>query len=114
MRKIYIAAPWELRDHAIGVMDKLERRGHVVTSRWLKVMLEGGHETAVLDLADVARADILLLINTPEWLRRGSGGRHVEFGYALALGHELVVLGTRSNLFHDMNHVRFIESPEML
>lgn len=30
----------------------------------------------------------------------GKGGRHVEFGYAIATGKRLVIIGRRENIFH--------------
>lgn len=42
----------------------------------------------------------------------GRGGRHVEFGLAVALGKRLIVIGHRENLFHHLPAVEFFESPQ--
>lgn len=112
--KVYIAAPYPLRAHAIDVMHHLEALGHVVTSRWLKSPDELADEHARKDLADVAEADVLLALNPPRWEDAGTGGRHVEFGYALALEKQIVLVGERSNIFHYLSDVRVIERVEEL
>jgi len=109
--KIYIAAPFELRTLSIHLMEHLESKGHEVTSTWLKKLDENSHETAQTDLADIARSEVLILVNFSEWASRGTGGRHVEFGYALALGIPVIVHGSRTNLFHYLAHVKVL-SPD--
>jgi len=41
------------------------------------------------------------------YTRSGRGGRHVEFGYAMAKGKRLIVVGYRENLFHEHPSVEF-------
>lgn len=106
---MYIAAPYPVRDEAIRVMRMLELQGVEVTSRWLKAPDELTDEHARKDLEDVARADVLLALNPDGWEERGTGGRHVELGYALALGKAIVLVGERSNIFHHLAHVRRID-----
>ena len=110
--KVYIAAPYPCRDEAIAIMHKLEAAGHEVTSRWLKSPDELADEHARKDLDDVARADVLLAINAEAWENKGTGGRHVEFGYAIALGLRLVLIGRRSNIFHYLSDVHVIAKLE--
>ena len=112
--KVYIACPYPLRAYAISTMASLEARGHVVTSRWLKAPDELSDQCAREDLADVAAADVLLALNPACWEERGTGGRHVELGYALALGKRVVLVGKRSNIFHHHSDVRVIERVEDL
>lgn len=113
--KIYIAAPYPLREEARRIMILLESAGHHVTSRWIVEDQVGmSHEHATHDLEDVARADLLLAVHQEAWHNRGTGGRHVEFGYALALGIPVVLWGQRTNNFHHLNHVRVIERLEDL
>lgn len=106
--KVYIAAPYEERAEAIRVMQVLEALGVEVTSDWLR---DGGQD-APGDLSDVDRADTVLLLNPAAYRDRGTGGRHVEMGYALALGKQVVLLGARSNIFHDLEAVRVIGNLE--
>lgn len=112
--KIYIAAPYPTRDAAIAAMHQLEALGHMITSRWLKAPDELADEHARKDLADVAEADALIALNPAGWEDIGTGGRHVELGYALALDKQIVLVGRRSNIFHYLSHVRVIERLEDL
>lgn len=112
--RIYIAAPYPLRHEAIQVMQRLEADGHTVTSRWLKRESQMSHEEATNDLADVAAADVLLALHPPDWHERGKGGRHVELGYAVALGKTVVLWGQRTNQFHHLRQVRTISSLDEL
>lgn len=112
--KVYIAAPYPIRDYAIWVMHQLEARGYEVTSRWLKAPDELADEHARKDLADVDAADILLALNPPDWHNAGTGGRHVEFGYAVARGKQIVLWGAKSNIFHYLSDVKVIDSLEDL
>jgi nucleoside 2-deoxyribosyltransferase len=86
-------------------MGVLEAFGHEVTSTWLRQADDDTNDSAVMDLHDVTRAEALVLLNPREFQHSGTGGRHVEFGYALALGKPLVIVGMRSNVFHQLNHV---------
>lgn len=98
--KVYIAAPYPERDYAIAVMLACEARGITVTSRWLKSPDELADKFAKEDLADVAAADWLLALNPLTYENKGTGGRHVELGYALALGKRIALVGERTNIFH--------------
>lgn len=110
--KVYIAAPFELRNDARELMHALEAKGHEVTSSWLRELDEESDKWARVDLQDIARADIFLLLNPDGWQRKGGGGRHTETGYAIALGKQIVVAGVRSNIFHYLSSIRVIERPE--
>lgn len=110
--KAYIAAPYEERNLAIAVMRELEARGVTVTSSWLMVVDQNDSPTAEKDLADVAEADMLLAINPSSYANKGTGGRHVELGYAIALGKKIVLAGERSNIFHYLDSVLQIHSDD--
>lgn len=103
--KVYIAAPYQERDYAITVMLALEARGIAVTSRWLKSPDELADQFAREDLADVASADWLLALNPPAYANKGTGGRHVELGYALALGKRIALVGDKTNIFHYISDI---------
>lgn len=107
--KIYTAAPWQLRDEARRTAAALIHHGHIVTSRWLQEGDIENHETAQMDLDDIDAADALLAINPLRYAKIGTGGRHVEFGYALARGKRLFIRGVRSNIFHHHERVHMIE-----
>jgi nucleoside 2-deoxyribosyltransferase len=101
-----------------------------VTSRWL----DGTHEArdgniladeesdlaedaARQDLQDVDDADVLIFFSEAAVAARG--GRHVEFGYALAKSHRtgypVYVVGPVENIFHRLPGVEvFATWPEAL
>ena len=107
--KIYVAAPYPYREDAIVVMKALEKKGLTVTSRWLREVDELCDKDARKDLEDIRNADVLLALNPADWENKGSGGRHIEFGYAYALNKHVVLAGSRSNMFHHLNDVPQID-----
>lgn len=107
--KIYIAGRYSRRDEFRGVAKQLEEMGHEVTSRWLSEDIplqhsmydlapEYAERSANYDLADIDAATVLLFF--AEDVLTPRGGRHVEFGYALAKGKFIYVIGPRENIFH--------------
>jgi hypothetical protein len=105
--RIYLAARYDRRWEMLGVAASLERVGHDVTSKWI----EGGRGNdpavvpAVEDLIDLSQADCLVSFTEAPargvaWAARG--GRHVEFGVALATGKRLCIVGPRENIFHHL------------
>jgi hypothetical protein len=113
--RIYIAARYDRRFEMLGVAAEMNRAGHDVTSRWI----EGGRggdpaiTAAVEDVEDLTRADCLVTFSEePErhvpWAARG--GRHVEFGLALAMGKRVCLVGPRENVFHHLLRVEVYPS----
>jgi nucleoside 2-deoxyribosyltransferase len=112
--KVYIAAPYPERAAAQQVMHRLNDSGIEVTSTWLVQEDKLEDQYARLDLADVARADVLVALNLPGYENAGTGGRHIEFGYALALGKLIVLVGARSNIFHHLSDVRQVDEADLV
>lgn len=110
--KVYIAAPYPLRSVAVGMMGILEAHGFVVTSRWLREKDDDGPVAAQKDLADIKEADALLALHPEGWHDRGTGGRHVELGYALALGKRIILLGQRTSNFHHLDAIEVTQTIE--
>src|SRR5688572_468644 len=108
MDRVYIAAPYPIRDRAIAMMRVFEAHHLEVTSRWLKAPDTLSDEHAQKDLQDVARADVLVAVNPVSWESSGTGGRHVELGYALALGKPVLLVGERSNIFHHLHAITVV------
>lgn len=101
MIRVYISAPFPLRAEARRLASDLLNDGIEHTSRWIFEDDILDARAAQKDLDDVARADILILINPPDWANQGTGGRHVELGYGLALRKPILLVGGhQSNLFH--------------
>lgn len=120
--KIYLCARYSRRDELRGVRDSLQRAGHEVTARWLDTEWEGGdgrgssaappeyrEEFARKDMEDVRAADCLIAFTEVPG-SGGRGGRHVEYGMAVAWKKRLIVVGHRENLFHHLPGVEFCDS----
>lgn len=112
MTWVYIAAAFGRRRYLRDeIRDKINAMGHWVTSQWVGVEEEGGDPTAQAnqDIDDLRLAELLILDTIG--FRESSGGRYVEFGYALGLGrHEVWVVGPRTNVFTYMPRVRRFEN----
>lgn len=133
--KVYLAAPFSYKDDIAAKAAELKAVGVIVTSSWLKEKVKSNvtiqelkddyHvETAWTDLNDIERAKYLVIFTVRDtkpsskgdcdsWAR---GGRHTEFGYALALARvwhllwndipgprEVIVCGPKENIFHFLN-----------
>lgn len=110
-RKIYIAGRYSRRDEFRGVRNILEKCGYYVTSRWLdedkpleckmgEESSEWYYETQRHDLEDIFFADEVLFFAEDPLVGTPRGGRHVEFGYALARRTPIHVIGPYENVFH--------------
>jgi nucleoside 2-deoxyribosyltransferase len=111
MLKVYLAAQYARRDEMCIVAKHLQEVGVEVTSRWLAEQESlssdmGDHSddfyktTAAIDLEDIDRADVLVFMAESPLVGIKRGGRHVEFGYALAKGKRIFVIGFKENVFH--------------
>lgn len=109
--KIYIAGRFSRQLEFREVAKRLEDMGHEVTSRWLFESVSPNHtmgditpayaaKAARLDLADIDEADAMLFYAEDPLVGTPRGGRHVEFGYALARGKLIYVVGHAENIFH--------------
>ncbi len=115
--KVYLAADYRLKDELYILALILEAAGLEVTSRWIHakeepitgLSLERRRECSVIDLEDIRAADVFVLVNPEEFAKSGTGGRHVELGYALGIGKPVVVFGERTNVFHSIPQVRHSE-----
>jgi hypothetical protein len=118
-KKVYIAARYTRKEEMKDVRDRLEFNGIEVTSSWLDEPhsantqlneLPDNHNAhyAIADLVDIVRADEIIFFSESELTPRG--GRHVEFGYALATAKEVTVIGPRENIFHYLGRVKVYET----
>lgn len=114
--KIYIAAPFPLKNRAINLMRDLTAQGFEITSRWLfketkmSDSVEENKGFATTDLEDVVKSHIFLLLNPPEWINAGTGGRHTELGFSFAIGKPIYILGVRSNVFHSLDGIEVFDT----
>lgn len=101
-RALYLAAPFGDRAKMEAIADRLVGTGFTITARWVYGGEDGltRAQVAELDLEDVDAADAVVSFTFPRGTLTSGGGRHVEFGYGLARGKRLVVIGERENVFH--------------
>ena len=122
--KVYLAAPYQMKDVIIARAAELHACGITVTSTWLEephspstgpneLFAEKRQSYAIQDVNDVFAADILVFQDDPSIVR---AGRHVEFGIAVAIGRTrpmpIFVIGSPANIFHFLPQVYFFESWE--
>lgn len=110
--RIYLCSRYSQYDEMRRLRTELESRGHSITSSWIDI---GGKsftleelenepgrcaERAQRDFDDVEASDCLIFVSS----QGGKGGRHVEYGIALALRKRVIILGHRENIFHSLTH----------
>jgi len=121
--KIYIAARFSRRPECNDLAHKLQALGHTITSRWAKPDSDHVSPTglsqqaadserrrfATEDVEDMEAAEAMVsLMETPR--NNSRGGRHVEFGFALARGQKLFIIGPRETVFHHLPQVQHFET----
>ena len=116
VKSVYLAARFskqaEMRTHRDAFLQEKIN----VTSTWLDQHPNGelgddpivDSRNAIRDLVDVRIADGLVFFSEAQLARRG--GRHVEFGYALALGKPIYVVGNKENIFHYTPGIKHYQS----
>jgi len=128
-RTVYIASSVSAVEQARETRLAIEKAGHLVTSRWML----GNHEAdeaemgnmitengmikfakfGADDIEDMQDAECgVFLTETPS----GRGGMHVGFGYMIALGKRIFIVGPIRNVFqawaiqcNKADHLRTIE-----
>ena len=121
-RRVYLAGRFSRRDEFNGYADRLRAWGFTVDARWLTEAhewygerdadaLEAARSFARDDLEDVSRSDIVLVFTEPSNPGgRNRGGRHVEYGIALALHKDILIVGEPENVFHNLTGAVFVSS----
>jgi len=131
--KVYLASRYSRNAELRGYRDELEAMGHEVTARWIDLhagstdyvsaealaILEKSFTPeqlsatpdlcsayAIADWSDLDRADCVVSFTCGSG---GKGGRHVEFGIAVASGKRVMVVGPRENVFHTLPEVEHFE-----
>lgn len=107
--RFYLAAMFQQIDYMRHCADALKEAGHECTARWVYGGEEGLSlpDIARIDLEDIDRADALVLFSFPRgMILPAGGGRHVEFGYALAREKALIIVGPYENVFQEHPLVR--------
>jgi hypothetical protein len=107
--RIYLAADFGRQAEMCEVRGMLTELGHEITSRWLDAREadtpEGWAVFAARDIEDVRDSDTVVSFTTGTPAR---GGRHVEYGLALAWGLHRVIVGPPEHLFHGYPGATFL------
>jgi hypothetical protein len=108
MARIYLTARFSRQEEMRKHRETLQANGHEVTSQWLDEVLGSVSEAeaALIDLDDIDGSDFLLAFSETSDVGYYTGGRHVEFGYALGRSIDIVVVGPRENVFFHMPEVK--------
>ena len=123
--RIYLAARYSRFPEMQVYAKELTAQGHAVTSRWIlgdhELRADGQAETdhwapvwAQEDWEDLRAADAIIAFTEPpeNVPGRSRGGRHVEWGIALAMQKRCIVIGYRENVFHWLPQVDYYPSWE--
>ena len=131
--KIYLAASFSRQKEMRSVEDRLQKAGFKITSHWLDEPAKKESSDArsrdlmrraICDLHDIRDADILVRFTDPEVVMGdyqsmipgflGTGARHTEVGYAIAMGRPVVVVGGHQNVFDFLPNVTHVKNVEEL
>jgi len=113
---LYLASKYSRRDELREVAKRLDTYGIKITSSWLAenyslnvamkdIDVNTHQELAKTDLDDIVRANGFLFFAEDQNAQPPRGSRHVEFGYALAQGLQMYVIGEPENIFHHLPNV---------
>lgn len=128
--RYYIAARYDRREEMCEYADQIRAGNGIVDCRWLlgtrqlhtdaeKVDVDQHPEHGVTmeaapfaqdDVEDLRKADTIVFFSERSEAYSKRGGRHVEYGIALALNLRLVVIGARENVFHCLPQVERFDS----
>ena len=125
--KLYIASRFQDREDALALKERLQARGALVTSTWLTPLdgnnanmatLNGRYQEcrarATCDLDDIVGSDAVVVMSPLKAHKSGTGGRHVELGFAVGVGKPVFLLGSRENVFHYLPHIQLLLSEYIL
>lgn len=122
----YLASRSEDRLHIQNIARSLRRKDIVMTSRWLRYggmahqhldemkFVDAMAMVAINDLSDIDDADLVVVFSPKNALKVGTGGRHVEFGYAYGIGKPIVLVGKHGNAFHYLPRIYYVEKEKDL
>lgn len=108
---VYLAGRYDRRRELEACAAQLPE-GWTSTARWLTGAHEGATDPTTLracaieDLVDIRKSDVLVAFTEGPEVGHTSGGRHVETGFAMALGIPVVVVGPVENVFHHLHATR--------
>lgn len=111
---IYLAARFSRRFECQGIRaDILRNKIEIVTSRWIHNSTDDEADAlqcAKIDIEDLDAADVVIAFGDEPRSNRSRGGHFVEFGYGLAQGKRIILIGYRENVFNYLPDVEFFET----
>lgn len=123
MTSIYLASAFLRRSEIARDATLLRRDGLTIVSTWhdaphditpeAELTYQQRARLAQRDRDDLEQAAVLVLYGDPPGEYAGNGGKHVEFGYALALDLHIVIIGHRESIYAYLPNVVFCETPEI-
>lgn len=113
---VYLSAPRNQHARMRAIASALMERGHVVTSRWpwFNRWDKNGYgcQMAGWCLDELKEAECLVCFAGPDWGsgpdQKADGAYLVEFGYALATGLRLIMVGGSCNYFLELGQVEHV------
>lgn len=119
--KVYLASAYGRKEEMREYARQLTEMGIGVTSTWInephapnaKMSQADASDLqlyAVTDLLDIDDADSFAFFSEDPETSAPRGGRHVEFGYALANNKRVFVVGPKENIFHYLPEVEHFSS----
>ena len=121
--KIYLAARYSRHKELQKYAHQLISQGHDITSRWiwgdhqiddkglsLEAKRSERERFAKEDFEDLIQSDLVLSFTEEPRSSNSRGGRHVEYGLALALKKICWVVGPRENVFHCLPWIPVFDS----
>ncbi len=105
--RIYLASNYSTRPQMRAHAAILQTLGHTVTCEWINGT-HGGDDRASyaeIDLRDLDAAESVIFFSEAPMGSRTRGGKHVEFGYALAKGKRIYIVGPCVNVFHHLPQI---------
>lgn len=120
---VYIASRYSRKEEMQDVASILVDRGLVCKSSWLdephgpntsleELTPEQHLQYAKQDFEDIMSSDAMLFFAEDPNKQPPRGGRHVEFGYAFALGVDIYIIGPKENIFHYLPNIKHFETFE--
>ena len=119
--KVYLAAMYSWKPKIERYAEELRALGIEVTSTWLEephapttqlqdLGAENHRLYAQNDVQDINEADTFVLFSVEPTTPTLRGGRHVEFGMAIALAKTILVVGPPENIFHYLPRVNHVDT----
>lgn len=102
---VYLSARHMRRPELLAARERLEAAGVTVTCRWLDSLGQSGN-IAEMSREDIERSDVFVLLGDE---RGDSGHRHVEFGIAMALEKQIIVVAPEAeNIWQRLAGVKVV------